>query len=170
MDPAAPELADLGAVRAALGHGAAPHRGIRTLPQPWRSLLARGRHGGGRRADVVVGAVTPEFDGICVAVMSLESEEEGFEVEVETTRRLRALPYDPAIEDTGLAWWAVDDRGNHYLGDIGSWGGTDQHQEGTVNYWPALNPKAARLDLMPTAKTARAVISVPLPWAAAGAR
>ena len=171
VHPAAPELADLRAVLAVLGHVAMPPGGIRALPEPWQSLLAGGRLEGGPGGEVVIGAVTPEFDGISVAVMSLETEEEGFEIEVETTaRRLRTLPFETAIEDTGVAWWAADDRGNHYLGEIGSWGGDDQHSEGTVSFWPALDPKAARLDLMPTAKTARAVITVPLPWAAAGAR
>jgi hypothetical protein len=169
VDPDAQEIADLRSVRAALDH-ATPRGGIRALPEPWRSLLARRGAAGGPSREVVIGAVTPEFDGISVAVMSMETDEEGFEIEVETTGgRQRTFPFDTTIGDTGVAWWAADDRGNHYLGEIGNWGGSDQHSEGDINYWPALDPKAARLDLMPTAKTARAVIAVPLPRAAAGA-
>ena len=47
---------------------------------------------------------------------------------------------------------------------MGGWSGGDGHAQGEINYWPALDPKATRLDLMPTAETSRAVIRVPLSW------
>jgi hypothetical protein len=63
------------------------------------------------------------------------------------------------------AWWTRDDRGNHYLGH---WNGTHDHDDaiktGTLAFSPALDPRAKRLDVLPTGLSARAVISFPRSW------
>ncbi len=114
-------------------------------------------------ATVAVGAVTPPFDGISVGVLVLSVTEGGFEIEVEVTGRALGLgPFDLSVGDEAIAWFAADDRGNHYLGAPEHWGGDGVRRSGTIGFWPGLDPRATRVDLMPTARAARAVIRVPL--------
>ena len=138
------------------------------LPEPWRSLLAgRGRADGPVGA-VAIGAATPSFgDGLSVLVLVLQSEPAGFQVEVETSAELGHMPFASVVDERAeLTWWAADDRGGHYLGEISNWSSNQDGYEGTIDFWPALDPRAAVLELMPTAVTERAVITVPLSWAA----
>ncbi len=138
------------------------------LPEPWRSLLAgRGRADGPVGA-VAIGAATPSFgDGLSVLVLVLQSEPAGFQVEVETSAELGHMPFASVVDERAeLTWWAADDRGGHYLGEISNWSSNQDGYEGTIDFWPALDPRAAVLELMPTAITERAVITVPLSWAA----
>jgi hypothetical protein len=67
--------------------------------------------------------------------------------------------------DTPLvAWWAADDRGQHYLGQQGDWHSGPDRSGGQIEFWPALDPAARVLDIMPTTMAARAVVRVPLEW------
>jgi hypothetical protein len=63
-----------------------------------------------------------------------------------------------------MAWWAADDCGHHYLGRQGEWHASEDRSGGQVEFWPALDPAARVLDIMPTTMTARAMIRVPLEW------
>ena len=181
LDPDGQQLAGLAAVLDALalpGGPGWPGRGRpgpggsgpggTVLPEPWRSLLAgRGRADGPVGA-VAIGAATPSFgDGLSVLVLVLQSEPAGFQVEVETSAELGHMPFASVVDERAeLTWWAADDRGGHYLGEISNWSSNQDGYEGTIDFWPALDPRAAVLELMPTAVTERAVITVPLPWAA----
>ena len=161
-----PELDDVRAVAAAVQHGQRPRRSARQLPEPWRSLFARGRRADGPTGTIAVGAVSPQFDGISVAVMSLESTPDGFTAEVEIAPGLSGgTPFDTSVGGSTLTWWAADDRGNHYRGQLGSWSGSDTHSEGSIEFWPPLDARATHLRLLPTAQTSRCVITIPLPWA-----
>ena len=71
------------------------------------------------------------------------------------------LPYGDLPDQPHLTWWAVDDLGNYYLGEQGSWNPGGNPSWGTIGFWPALDERAASIDLMPTATAARAVIRVP---------
>nr|MDA8321218.1 hypothetical protein [Actinomycetota bacterium] len=117
---------------------------------------------------VAIGAATPSFgDGLSVLVLVLQSEPAGFQVEVETSAELGHMPFASVVDERAeLTWWAADDRGGHYLGEISNWSSNQDGYEGTIDFWPALDPRAAVLELMPTAVTERAVITVPLSWAA----
>jgi hypothetical protein len=160
------EVQDVRAVAEAVRHGGQPRRSARQLPEPWRSLLSRGRRTRGPTGTIAVGAVTPQFDGVSVAVTSIESTPDGFSVDVEIAPGLLGRgPFDGDVGGPSLVWWAADDRGNHFLGHMGGWSGSDTHTEGTVEFEPALDPRATELRLLPTAQTQRCVITVPLPWA-----
>ncbi len=163
-----PVIAELRAVQGLVPRHPGPRslgRRAPPLPEPWRSLLARSERADGPVGTLALGAVTPVFDGYCVAAISLESDADGFALAVETTGELaQGPPFGRMMACRRLAWWARDDRDNHYLGQIGNWGGSDGEMQGTVNFSPALDPKARRLELMPTAETARAVIGVALSW------
>ena len=136
------------------------------LPEPWRSLLARWGQAGGPVGMVTVGAVTPPFDGVTAAVVALESHDEHFGIKVELVPGVRTgLPYCDLPDQQHLTWWAADDLGTHYLAEQGSWYAGDDRCGGAIGFWPALDPQAHRIDLMPSATTARAVLRVPLPWA-----
>ena len=134
------------------------------MPEPWGSLLARNGQDDGPRGSIVLGAVPPPFDGFSVAVLDLESDENRFRVDVEVTPAAVHMPYDLGMGPQPLAWWARDDRGNHYLGQREQWSHTDHYDHGTVAFHPAIDPRAARLELLPTGPATRAVISFALPW------
>jgi hypothetical protein len=158
-----PALADMRNVQASLDSGGAPPP--RQLVDPWRSLIARRGATNGVVGTMLVGAVTPLFDGFSVGIGSLDATETGFDLEVEVAPGGSTTPFDSRLESHSLTWWAADDRGNSYLGRMGSWSGGGDQDSGEIGFGPALDPKATRLDLMPTSRSARAVIRVPLPWA-----
>jgi hypothetical protein len=125
------------------------------LPGPWPAPRAEEIEGPDKM--IVTGVTTDEFDGHRVAVLAIRSHPDGFIVEAEVTLvdRERSM-----LEDQELIWWARDDRDQSYLG---GWDGSGrQDMSGELKFFPPLDPKAARLELMPTAPTIRAVISVPL--------
>lgn len=172
LDPGDPVLAEVRAVLEAMAHHPGMHtsgaHGARQLPQPWRSLLSRAGQQDGPEETIAIGAVTPVFDGFTVALFSLESQPDGFTVEVQTSPGVEHHgPFPAGVQPRQLAWWAADDRANHYLGQMGRWSGGGDHSEGDISFWPALHPKARRLDVMPTGETQRAILKLPLPWAAA---
>ena len=163
-----PGLAEVRAVAAQLSRGTGGTRAAGRhgpLPEPWRSLLARRGRGGGPRGLAVAGVTTPEFDGITVAVLAVQSEDEGFSADVELVPGVPHWRWDLApVDQPLLAWWAADDRGHHYLGQSGSWHSSEEHSGGQVHFWPALDPAARVVDIMPTTMAARAVIRLPLNW------
>jgi hypothetical protein len=168
-----PELDAIRAVCEAMPHHpgmpARGRSGVRSLPEPWRSLLKRQGREDGPDGTLALSAVTPEFDGFSVAINCLESRADGFAIEVDVAPGLEGGP-DRGLGSRQLAWWAADNRGNHHLGQLGSWGGGESYSSGEINFWPALAPKARQLAIMPTGETSRAVITVPLLWADVAAR
>jgi hypothetical protein len=122
-------------------------------------LLGRIGADDGPTFELVVGAVTPQFDRVQFAAHSIAADSDGFEVEFEGAPNL----LNPAAPgELPVAWWARDDRGNHYLGQPNGWSGSDAHVEGTLRYWPALDPRAKRLELLVGATTQQAVVSIAL--------
>lgn len=111
---------------------------------------------------IAVGAVTLPFDGVTAAVIALESRDEHFGITVELVPGVRTgLPYGDLPDQQHLTWWAVDNLGNCYLGEQGSWNPGANRSWGSIGFWPALDKRAASIDLIPTATAARAVIRVP---------
>jgi hypothetical protein len=145
--------------------GTHPATVLRPVPEPWHSLLSRQGRRDGPEGSIVLGAVTPPFDGFSVAVLDLESDAKGFRIDVEVAPGVgHRMPFEWSVQPRQLAWWAKDDRGNHYLGRRGNWNYTDDYGNGPIGFRPAIDPRAATLELMPTAQTTRAVISFALPW------
>jgi plasmid stabilization system protein ParE len=137
-----------------------------TLPVPWRSLLTRWSRTDGPTGSVLVGKVSAPFDGVRVAVTAIESRPEFFRIGVEVVPGLpTGLPYRALDDLRHITWWAVDDQGNYSLAEQGSWSPGAARAQGSLGFWPGLDPRAAWVDLMPTTASARAVIRVPLPWA-----
>ena len=138
------------------------------MPAPWRSLLARWGRADGRAGSILVGKVSAPFDGVTVAVTTIDSRPECFGIDVEVVPGLRTgLPYRALDDLRHLTWWAVDDQGNYSLAEQWSWSPGASRARGSLGFWPGLDPRAAWVDLMPTTATARAVIRVPLPQATA---
>lgn len=99
------------------------------------------------------------------AIVALTSRDEHFGIRVELAPGVHnGLPWRDLPDQQYLTWWAADNRDNYYLGEPGSWSPGDDRCGGAIGFWPALDPRAARIDLMPTATSARAVIRVPLLW------
>jgi hypothetical protein len=108
--------------------------------------------------------VTPVFDGHSALITTLQSDEDGFQIDVDVSPGdVLHGPFHSNLGSSGLVWWAADDRGGHYLGQIGSWSSGPDRGQGEIHFWPALDPKARELRIMPTGETKRAVITVPLP-------
>jgi hypothetical protein len=147
-------------------HGApAPPPGLSRLREPWHSVLARHGREDGPTGSIVLGAVTPAFDGFSVAVLELQSGERGFWADVEVAPGAgHGMPFDWGMGPRQLAWWAKDDRGNHYLGRRGTWSFNADYGSGLIEFQPALDPVAMQLELRPSGETTRAVISFSLPW------
>ncbi|MGO9753717.1 MAG: hypothetical protein ACLP8S_18980 [Solirubrobacteraceae bacterium] len=167
ISPQDPAIDELNAVRERLPHHPQHNpgvAGVRKLPEPWRSLLKRVGKDDGPTGVVVLGASTPIFDGHRVGILSIESDTSGFTAEVMTTGGGMVHPRFGGPADQRIAWWARDDRANHYLGASGSWSAGADHGSGEIIFWPALDPRAERLEICPTAAHARAVISFPLRW------
>ncbi len=135
------------------------------IPEPWASLLAGIARQGQHSGIVGLGAVTPPFDDTVVSVEALTLANGSFELHlaISPDSAARMEPMSSPIRGTGIEWWAEDDQGNSYLGAIGSWGGGGDIGEGTITYWPALDPRASLLRIMPTGSKERAVITVELP-------
>jgi hypothetical protein len=132
------------------------------LTEPWRSLLARWGRTGGPVCTIAVGAVPAPFDGATAAVIELQSRNEHFSITVELVPDVRTgLPYGDLPDQPHLTWWAVDDLGNYYLGEQGSWTPGGNPSWGAIGFWPALDEGATSVDLIPTATATRAVIRVP---------
>jgi hypothetical protein len=135
------------------------------LPEPWRSVLARRGRASGPERLAVVGATTPPLDGFTLAVLAVRSTDERFYADVETVPGLAHSHWPSGVVDRPpLAWWAADDRGQHYLGKQGEWRFSEDRSGGQIEFWPALDPAATVLDIMPTTMTGRVVIRVPLDW------
>jgi hypothetical protein len=138
-----------------------PGVSTQSLVEPWRSLLGRLGSDGGPEWTLVVGAVTPSCDGVQFAANSITSDLAGFEVEFEVAPNVLGVG---ALDELPVAWWARDDRENHYLGAPTAWGGSDDDRaQGTMRYWPALDPRAKRLDLLVCVASHQAVASLSLP-------
>ncbi len=143
------------------GPGAPEH-----LPEEWRSLLGRrAQQAGGPDGSVAVGASAPPFEGGVITITELTSEEAGFSAEVSIRSDGADSPFGRTeLDQSWIAWWAADDRGNWYLGDVGQWSGGAGTGHGTVGFGPPLDARATELRLMPTTLHERAVIPVRLDW------
>lgn len=134
-------------------------RSGRSLVQPWGALLRRlGRRDGPEWA-LVIDAITPPCDGVRVAAQWICSDLAGFEVDFEVSPHVLGAH---ALGETPVAWWARDDRDNHYLGVPTDWQAEGEIAQATMRYWPALDPRATRLDLLVCVDSQQAVISVSL--------
>jgi hypothetical protein len=152
----------IGEVRAVMG--ALTGQPSPNLPQPWASLVSGRSRQGGPSGIVALGAVTPPVDDTNICVEALSSSGDSFEVQVTVSPDNHARgPFRASITTPRITWWAEDDRRNSYLGSIGNWAGGGDVGQGSVVYWPALDPKSKELRIMPTGSTHRAVITVPLP-------
>lgn len=128
-------------------------KGISGLPEPWPTKPAD--QVVGLERTFVTGVTTDEFDGHQVTVLAIRSGSDGFVVEAEVTHADNGRSI---LEDQELIWWAHDDFGQNYLG---TWNGSDRATtSGELNFFPALNPTATRLDLTPSAPAVRAAISI----------
>ena len=164
LAPDAPLAAETHQVSEALAQ-ISPHV---TVPARWRPLFARAGAQGGPVGTTPVGAITPPFDDITAAVSQLASTEEGFRITLDLTGRLgMGGPFDDEVDHVWLTYSAVDDRDNAYLGELDGWSGGDDGLSGEVAFWPALDPRATRLELRLTANRSRAVIRFPLDWSPA---
>jgi hypothetical protein len=153
------------AVAARMPRRALQQRRIKRAPtsglvEPWGSLLDREGADDGPEWTLVLGAVTPSCDGVQFAANSITSDRDGFDVEFDVAPNLGGAC---ALDELPVAWWARDDRENHYLGIPTGGGVRGDSAQGTLRYWPALDPRATRLDVLMCVECHQAVVSVPLP-------
>jgi hypothetical protein len=128
------------------------------VPAQWRSLS----HGGMGRSlgPIALGVVTPEIDGFEVTFDALDLGPDETQLTVGVSPGIGIGHFDFDLR-AGLAWWIVDDCGNHYLGEMRQWGGGDDRSEGVLAF-PVIDRRATSLTLVPTGLHSRALITVPL--------
>ncbi len=143
------------------GSALAPTAGA---PPEWRSFLNPRPGRRNARGAIALTAVTPPFDGITVMADELTADEHGWRVEVDVTPGIVHGPFGASLEDLRVAWWAVDDLGQHYLGHFGSFSGGADGSSGTLEFGPGLDRAATTLTQLPTGTTERARIGFPLQW------
>jgi hypothetical protein len=134
--------------------------------EPWASLLADRDRGDGPNRLVLIGATTPTFDGVTIQFVALDSTPESFTLDVRIHDATASRWGDLHYGQPQVTWWAVDDRGNDYLGHLEeswSYAHVSGFGFGQVACRPPLDPSANWLDIMPTTATSRAVLRVPLP-------
>jgi hypothetical protein len=133
-------------------------------PPEWRSFLGPRPARRTARGAVALVGVAPPFDEITVTVDELYADEQGWQIEVDIGPGLVHGPFGGSLEAPQIAWWAVDDRGQYYLGHLGSFSGGPDGTTGTVEFGPGLDRAAKTLTLLPTGPTERARIEIPLQW------
>jgi hypothetical protein len=103
------------------------------------------------------------LDGAWVAVIALAGTREAFAIDTWQTGGASPAAVGSVQPAPPIVWWARDDLDGWYLG---SWQGFHNGDElgwrGPVTYSPALDPRATRLSLMPTALSSYAVIDIDL--------
>ena len=105
-----------------------------------RRLARRGRPSGPERL-AVVGATTPPLDGFTLAILAIRSTDERFYADVETVPGLAHSHWPSGVVDRPpLAWWAADDRGQHYLGKQGEWRFSEDRSGGQSSSGPRWIP------------------------------
>ncbi|HEX3615103.1 MAG TPA: hypothetical protein VHU61_01090 [Solirubrobacteraceae bacterium] len=140
-----------------------PQAGLGDAPPEWRSLLAP-RQQRAATGSISLIAVTPPFDGFTVALNEISTDNDAWTLEFDVSPGIMHGPFGHSLDDRRLAWWAVDDLGQHYLGELnGSAGGPDQ-TTGTLQFRPAIDRRAKRLTVLPTGRHERARIEFPLAW------
>lgn len=134
------------------------------LPEPWRSLKPA-TPGAGPIGTIPLGVATPLLEGTAAVVYALTSTAEGFRVD---TTEVGGKPQghfgQPNVDPApSFAWWARDDLGHTHRGQWQGWGGSENERRGDVFFAPPLDPAARSLQLMPTARSSRAIIEITLP-------
>jgi hypothetical protein len=134
------------------------------VPEEWRSFLDPKPKHRGASGRVALAATAPPFDGLTVVADELTSDVDGWQVEVEISPGINFGPFGRSLSSLRVAWWAVDDRGQYYLGHMGSYSGGSDGAVGTLEFSPALDGDAKSLTLLPSGPTERARIEFPLDW------
>jgi hypothetical protein len=169
LEEGAALMGELRAVAARKPLGALHRRRIRPAPasglvEPWGSLLDREGADDGPEWTLVLGAVAPPCDGVQCAANSISSDRDGFAAQFDVDPNVGT---PGALGELPVTWWARDDLENHYLGVPTGGGvrgeGVPAVAQKTVRYWPALDPRAKRLDLLMCVDAHQAVISITLP-------
>jgi hypothetical protein len=158
-------IQDLQAVTARMPRRPLNQRGVpggstRSPVEPWGSLLRRLGSDDGPEWTLVLGAMAPSCDGVQFAANAMTSDQAGFEVEFDVAPNVLGVG---ALDELPVAWWARDDLENHCLGIPTGGGVRGDSAQGTMSYWPALDPRAKRLDLLMCVESHQAVVSVSLP-------
>jgi hypothetical protein len=165
VEEGSPLVRELRAVRARMPRHPLHQRRVTRAPAsglvaPWGSLLDREGADDGPEWTLALGAVAPVCDGVQFAANSITSDLDGFQVEVDVTPNLSGVG---ALDELPVDWWARDDLGNHYLGILFGSGVRGHAAQGTVRYWPALDRRSKRLEVLMCVESHCAVVSISLP-------
>ncbi len=160
VDRDSPELAQVRAVASALtGQGLTG-----PLPEPWQTLIRNARRSPDQRTPrtAALGVATPAIDGVVVVIEAVTWGRSGLTARVEASPAIALGGAFSALGVERLTWWAEDDLGGVYLGGVITSQTRPEYSAATVEFWPALDPLARELRLMPTGTSHRAVVRVAL--------
>jgi hypothetical protein len=134
------------------------------LPPRWQSVLRPPHRRQEPDRSMLLGATVSDLDGQDLTIMVLDVTGNCFGFEFTGVGALAANFDQSNLDAVLLTFAATDDRGNHYLGQLGSHGHSGAEIEGSVTFTPALDPDATRLDLVLATDRALATIRVLLQW------
>jgi hypothetical protein len=136
-----------------------------TLPPRWASLLPGRQRIDGPTGAVAIGLVTEPVGGAVVCAEALVSTPQSFDLAVSISpgEQVSPMPFSITVKDVALAWSGEDDLGNGYAGGVNGWGGSPDLSEGSIEFWPPIDPQSKVLTLMATGLEERAVFTIPLP-------
>jgi hypothetical protein len=142
------------------------------LPVPWASLLSRWSREDGSTGAVGLSLAVPRIGDASICMEGLVSGASEFRVylTVSPAWQLTGAPFIGLEAVAPLSWWAEDDVGNYYLGTVsdGRHAAHGDRADGSIRFWPGLDPRASELRILTATKTHRAVCPVTLPrWPAA---
>jgi hypothetical protein len=96
-----------------------------------------------------------------VCVLALRSRADDFEIELDATIAPDPLHTNHSI-DRRFAVTAVDDRGNHYLGEMSDWNGGEDSMSGTIAFRAPLDPLATAVHITLSTGLAQVLVTVAL--------
>lgn len=131
-------------------------------PEPWSSIVRRRGNKAGPVHSLTIGAATPDVDGCRILVLALDSTAERFTIGIEVDGAVSLDGADAPLDVPAFAFTAADDRGNRYLGWLGSGGWSSEHAHAEIVFEPALDPEAKRIDLVFSTGRTRATVPVGL--------
>jgi hypothetical protein len=133
------------------------------LSPRWQSVQARRAARDGRLAAQAIGAITPYFDDLRVALLAVRSSPSDLELDFAAAAQPGSESI-PLVGDSMFTITATDDRGNEYIGGFTEFNNGAEGMRGLATFNAPVDPHAARLDIRLATDRAQATVRVPLRW------